>query len=177
MHRQKLADGDQAARADESLNRRGETSTGGVHLPAQARLQLGVDSHNSLDDAELRNRAEVAEWQTRRTQNPVLARGCGFKSHLRYYPLVTIQILASMSGGDARQRGRVRGDAVLRIAVDFAFHSLREPGATGPSPMRHASTVSCEEMAAAGRSQSTWQRNAPAPWRNFRPMSLAQVQS
>jgi hypothetical protein len=23
-------------------------------------------------------------WQTRRTQNPVLARGCGFKSHLRY---------------------------------------------------------------------------------------------
>ena len=32
-------------------------------------------------------RAEVAEWQTRRTQNPVLARGCGFKSHLRYYRL------------------------------------------------------------------------------------------
>ena len=28
--------------------------------------------------------AEVAEWQTRRTQNPVPARGCGFKSHLRY---------------------------------------------------------------------------------------------
>jgi hypothetical protein len=24
-------------------------------------------------------------WQTYRTQNPVLARGCGFKSHLRYY--------------------------------------------------------------------------------------------
>ena len=23
-------------------------------------------------------------WQTYRTQNPVLARGCGFKSHLRY---------------------------------------------------------------------------------------------
>ena len=28
--------------------------------------------------------AEVAEWQTRRTQNPVPARGCGFKSHLRH---------------------------------------------------------------------------------------------
>ncbi len=26
-------------------------------------------------------------WQTHRTQNPVLARGCGFKSHLRYYRL------------------------------------------------------------------------------------------
>ena len=26
-------------------------------------------------------------WQTRRTQNPVLARGCGFKSHLRYSPV------------------------------------------------------------------------------------------
>src|SRR3954464_13221535 len=35
--------------------------------------------------------AEVAEWQTRRTQNPVLARGCGFKSHLRYYRLTTIR--------------------------------------------------------------------------------------
>ena len=28
--------------------------------------------------------AEVAEWQTRWTQNPVPARACGFKSHLRY---------------------------------------------------------------------------------------------
>jgi hypothetical protein len=34
---------------------------------------------------DLQNRqAEVAEWQTRRTQNPVPARACGFKSHLRY---------------------------------------------------------------------------------------------
>jgi hypothetical protein len=28
--------------------------------------------------------AGVAEWQTRGIQNPVLATGCGFKSHLRY---------------------------------------------------------------------------------------------
>ena len=28
--------------------------------------------------------AGVAEWQTRWTQNPVAARQCGFKSHLRY---------------------------------------------------------------------------------------------
>jgi hypothetical protein len=28
--------------------------------------------------------AEVAVWQTRRTQNPVHASGCGFKSHLRH---------------------------------------------------------------------------------------------
>jgi hypothetical protein len=27
----------------------------------------------------------VAEWQTRRIQNPVAARSCGFKSHLRYW--------------------------------------------------------------------------------------------
>src|SRR5262249_33905396 len=26
--------------------------------------------------------ARVVEWQTRRTQNPVLARACGFKSHV-----------------------------------------------------------------------------------------------
>jgi hypothetical protein len=31
----------------------------------------------------LHRRAEVAEWQTRRTQNPVHASECGFKSHLR----------------------------------------------------------------------------------------------
>src|SRR3974377_2179521 len=31
------------------------------------------------------HKAEVAEWQTRRTQNPVYASRCGFKSHLRHY--------------------------------------------------------------------------------------------
>ena len=28
--------------------------------------------------------AGVAEWQTRRIQNPLPARACGFKSHLRH---------------------------------------------------------------------------------------------
>ena len=32
----------------------------------------------------LGNRAEVVEWQTRRTQNPLLATTCGFKSRLRH---------------------------------------------------------------------------------------------
>ncbi len=32
--------------------------------------------------------AEVAEWQTRRTQNPLPARVCGFNSHLRHFPLL-----------------------------------------------------------------------------------------
>ena len=31
--------------------------------------------------------AEVAEWQTRRIQNPMPARVCGFESHLRYYSI------------------------------------------------------------------------------------------
>ena len=31
-----------------------------------------------------RSLAGVAEWQTRRTQNPVFERACGFKSHLRH---------------------------------------------------------------------------------------------
>ena len=30
------------------------------------------------------NDAEVVEWQTRRTQNPLVAIPCGFKSHLRH---------------------------------------------------------------------------------------------
>src|SRR3954452_4477285 len=29
-------------------------------------------------------RAEVAEWQTRRSQTPLRATSCGFESHLRY---------------------------------------------------------------------------------------------
>gem|GEM_PF-6095845 len=33
------------------------------------------------------NRAEVAEWQTRRIQNPLSLRTCGFDSHLRYHEL------------------------------------------------------------------------------------------
>ncbi len=28
--------------------------------------------------------AEVVEWQTRRTQNPLMATSCGFKSRLRH---------------------------------------------------------------------------------------------
>ena len=28
--------------------------------------------------------AEVVEWQTRRTQNPLVVIPCGFKSHLRH---------------------------------------------------------------------------------------------
>ena len=30
------------------------------------------------------NCAEVVEWQTRRTQNPLVVIPCGFKSHLRH---------------------------------------------------------------------------------------------
>ncbi len=36
--------------------------------------------------------AGVAEWQTRGIQNPVLATGCGFKSHLRYSDLFVSSI-------------------------------------------------------------------------------------
>lgn len=32
-----------------------------------------------------RSLARVAEWQTRRTQNPLLATTCGFESHLGHY--------------------------------------------------------------------------------------------
>ncbi len=43
---------------------------------------------NRLENRDFKHRCNVfpipRRWQTRRTQNPVLARGCGFKSHLRY---------------------------------------------------------------------------------------------
>ncbi len=46
-------------------------------------------------------------WQTHRTQNPVPARGCGFKSHLRYYRLVTTRIL--VLAGKSAVLGLTRG--------------------------------------------------------------------
>ena len=33
--------------------------------------------------------AEVVEWQTRRTQNPLVVIPCGFKSHLRHQAKLT----------------------------------------------------------------------------------------
>jgi integrase len=57
----------------------------------------------------------VAEWQTRRTQNPVPSRGCGFKSHLRYYiPRANRNIRRTLGGGKWKV---VRGQRVLRHQV------------------------------------------------------------
>jgi hypothetical protein len=41
----------------------------------------------------LQHRAGVAEWQTRRTQNPLVARPCGFDSLLRHVSLAGLQIV------------------------------------------------------------------------------------
>ena len=48
------------------------------------RLQKGI-SRRKIKLIFVDKKAEVAEWQTRRTQNPVHASECGFKSHLRHY--------------------------------------------------------------------------------------------
>src|SRR4051812_48049202 len=46
----------------------------------------GVDNRRALPQVVVTpKQAGVAEWQTRRIQNPVLARVCGFNSHLRYF--------------------------------------------------------------------------------------------
>jgi hypothetical protein len=76
--------------------------------------------------------AEVAEWQTRRTQNPVLATGCGFKSHLRY-SVVRILRFAGHSIDNPRE---LVGDSALfsesirpaRVATEELIESLLMTG-------------------------------------------------
>ena len=43
----------------------------------------------------LRRQARVAEWQTRRTQNPLSERVCGFDSRLGHFALMMIRTLKS----------------------------------------------------------------------------------
>ena len=61
-------------------------------------------------------RARVVEWQTRRTQNPLLARACGFESHLGHLPRDVRrprqraeQVTAPAGGGSRLGRRTSRG--------------------------------------------------------------------
>ena len=63
-------------------------------------------------------RAEVAEWQTRRSQTPLRATSCGFESHLRYQDL---QDEIADRAGLASRRGTFGQHDGRRIRV-------REPG-------------------------------------------------
>ena len=47
-------------------------------------------------------------WQTYRTQNPVLARGCGFKSHLRYSKLKRRSCCTGRGWGTRLDKTRLR---------------------------------------------------------------------
>ncbi len=48
-------------------------------------LPAAEPTDSQLDCAMIFGRAGVAEWQTRRTQNPLVARPCGFDSLLRHH--------------------------------------------------------------------------------------------
>src|SRR3954447_21161858 len=64
---------------------------------ASSRRASGLDRHPydevtfpdragvALPLGSIGGRARVAEWQTRRTQNPLFARTCGFESHLGHW--------------------------------------------------------------------------------------------
>ena len=63
--------------------------------PASKPLATGARRVESLQ-------AGVAEWQTRRTQNPLVARPCGFDSLLRH----TFSSFGMMYAGTSEARGR-----------------------------------------------------------------------
>ena len=59
-----------------------------ARLNNQARFAFPVERCGNAPDLIYLVYARVAEWQTRRTQNPLPARACGFKSLLWYLMLV-----------------------------------------------------------------------------------------
>lgn len=77
----------------------------------------------------------MAEWQTRRIQNPLSERGCGFDSHLRYY-------LANSSHDDDDAPHRTVKSRSLKIAADGVSIGLRERGAGAPVLLVHGTGLS-----------------------------------
>ena len=87
-------------------------------------------------------------WQTRRTQNSVLARGCGFKSHLRYSiePSTWLRSLLH----DQHAAGRAHGRPAVEDEADRVDHTgqsqevprLRRHGCWIITPCRFSAGVS-----------------------------------
>ncbi len=79
--------------------------------------------------------AEVAEWQTRRSQKPLMVTSCGFDSHLRHQPIVGAWLSpVERSVRDAEVGGsNPLAPTTLKITVirggDFCF--LARPAAPG----------------------------------------------
>ena len=103
-----------------AVARRGESSIGSVGgRRASRHAVLGMAPVTRVRavavPAPLRSapRAEVAEWQTRRSQTPLRATSCGFESHLRYQP---------------SQRTRFQSHAGPAIGVDSARTMRLERG-------------------------------------------------
>src|SRR3954453_184753 len=62
--------------------------------------------------------AEGAEWQTRRSQTPLIARSCGFESHLRHQALRgRLKARAPQLSGSMRRRSRSLAPAHQRVGL------------------------------------------------------------
>jgi hypothetical protein len=86
----------------------------------------GVDNAQSLPQVKVTSvPAGVAEWQTRRIQNPVLARGCGFNSHLRYSFPRRWAVGGGQSGVADEAIGNQRLASPLLIALSPSLSFLR----------------------------------------------------
>src|SRR5688572_11005439 len=68
---------------------------------------------------------ERGKWQTRRTQNPVTARSCGFDSHLRHQFLHSDRC-TRVSSSLGRSAVALAG---IHLGADFELHG-RAPGGT-----------------------------------------------
>ena len=117
----------------------------GTGLAISAQCHYNVPSsgrhRNCLENKDFKYHCNVFPipriWQTSRTQNPVLARGCGFKSHLRFQDILATQ---STLGGAVPTELRL-GEALPRASARSSSGSnlpLRSSGPPLPSWTRKA---------------------------------------
>ena len=121
-------------------------------------------------------------WQTSRTQNPVLARGCGFKSHLRYYKCVLGRRLFQSGyvpadvgeGWAARRSSARRGPDLHGVGVRFRTYSsaVIPGGAFSMMPSRaKTSATACSCHGRKPTSSFGGFRPSPPSLHRFRPDS------
>jgi hypothetical protein len=74
--------------------------------------------------------AEVAEWQTRRSQTPLPARACGFDSHLRHY-LTRLIVMVLIHW--VPTSSRLHRACIGKVSCQEAVRSNRPPHVKSPS--------------------------------------------
>src|SRR4051795_3282779 len=118
------------------LGRRTRLASSAVQNPATSSGSAWLPDPSRGCSDTICVRAEVAEWQTRRSQTPLRATSCGFESHLRYQASYQAP---SLEGACRRRESTCsRGDQSSAPTVDRGdLFGTRCPLCRGPSERPH----------------------------------------